>query len=289
VPYPPGGGTDIVARVIGAELTQSLGQTVVIDNRPGGNSIIGTGALAQAAPDGYTMALLTDAFAANIALGRTLPYNSEKDFVPIIELQQVPFVLIVNQNVVPMRTLPELVAHAKANAGWLTLASLGPGSPHETAAAWFRHMAGIDMLIVPYRGGNPALQDLIAGHVKSMLYGISAAEASIKAGQVRALAVTAAKRVKNAPDIPTFAEQGYPDFKFASSFGVMMPRGTPPDIVQKMNAAINKALTTAEVRAKIVATGGEIVGGTPAQFQASIGTYVAMYRKIFEIPGARPN
>ncbi len=289
VPYPPGGGTDIAARIVAAEISRSLGQTVVVENRPGGNTIIGTGAVAQAAPDGYTLGLITDAFSANIALERKMPYDSEKDFVPVVQLLQVPFALIVNPELVPMRTLPEVVRHAKANPRWLTLASLGPGSPHETAASWFKSMAGIDMLIVPYRGGNAALQDLLAGHVKSMLYGVSAAEETIKAGRVRAIAVTSAARVNAAPNIPTFAEQGFPDYQFASTFGVVVPRGTPPEIVRRLNAEINKALETPAVRTRIAATGGEIMGGPPERLAQVIHADVAKYRKIYAIPGARPN
>ena len=173
VPYPAGGGTDVVARAVADQLSQSLHQPVIVDNRAGGNTIIGTTAVAQAAPDGYTIGLITDAFSANVALARQMPYDSDRDFAPVVQLTRVPFVLIVNPELVPMRTLPELINYAKSHPGWLTAATLGPGSPHETAMSWFKSMTGIDMLIVPYRGGNLAMTDLIGGQVKAMMSGVA--------------------------------------------------------------------------------------------------------------------
>ena len=227
VPYPAGGGTDIVARAVADQLSQSLRQPVIVDNRPGGNTIIGTTAVAQAAPDGHTIGLITDAFSANVALARQMPYNSARDFTPITQLVQVPFVMIANPDLVPMRTLPELVKYAKAHPGWLTAATLGPGSPHETAMSWFKSMTGIDMLIVPYRGGNLAMTDLISGQVKVMMSGMPAAEEIIKSGKVFPIAVASPARLQSAPSIPTIAEQGYPEYTFASWFGVIAPGKLP--------------------------------------------------------------
>jgi tripartite-type tricarboxylate transporter receptor subunit TctC len=288
VPYPPGGGTDVVARAVADQLSQSLGQPVVVDNRGGGNTIIGTGAVAQSAPDGYTIGLITDAFAANVVLGRAMPYDSERDFVPVVQLVSVPFVLIVNPSLVPMRTLPELIAHAKANPGWLTVATLGPGSPHETAMSWFKAMAGVDMLLVPYRGGSPAVTDLLAGQVKAMMYGVAAAEEMIKAGKVVPIAVTSPARLASAPDVPTIAEQGYPDYTFASWFGVHAPAKVPAEIVRRLNAEINRALETKVVRDRIVSAGGEVVGGPPERLAQTIRTAGERYRRIFSITGAKP-
>ena len=196
VPYPAGGGTDVVARAVADQLSQSLHQPVIVDNRAGGNTIIGTTTVAQAAPDGYTIGLITDAFSANVALGRQMPYDSDRDFVPIVQLTRVPFVLIVNPKLVPMRTLPELISYAKGHPGWLTAATLGPGSPHETAMSWFKSMTGIDMLIVPYRGGNLAMTDLIGGQVKAMMSGAPAAEEIIKSGKAFPIAMASAARLQ---------------------------------------------------------------------------------------------
>ncbi len=289
VPYPPGGGTDIAARLIAEKLTQDLGQPVIVDNRPGGNTIIGTGAMAQAAPDGHTIGLVTDAFAANIALDRKMPYDSLRDLVPVVQLLEVPFVLIVNPGLVPMRTIPELIQHAKANPGWLTLASLGPGSPHETALSWFASMAGIKALIVPYRGGGPAIQDVLAGQVKGMMFGSSSALEMIKAGKVRPLAVTSRTRLDILPDVPTLQEQGYPDYEFASWFGVVAPAKTPQPILDRFNSAINAALKSPDVRNRLISTGSILTGGTAAQLQQRIAGNVERYRKIFATAGAPPH
>ncbi len=183
VPYPAGGGTDVVSRAVGAKLSDALHQPIVIDNRPGANTILGTHALAQAPGDGYTIALITDAHSINQASGKPLPYDSERDFLPILQLLRVPFMLVVNSELVPMRTLPELIKHAKENPGWLTFGSLGPGSPHEIAMSWFKTMAGLDLLIVPYRGISPALQDVVAGHVKSMLIGVAVADELVQSAR----------------------------------------------------------------------------------------------------------
>ena len=289
VPYPPGGGTDIAARLIGDKLGQRLQQPVVVDNRPGGNTIIGTSAMVQAAPDGHTIGLVTDAFSANVALGRSMPYNSRNDLVPIVQLLEVPFVLLVNPSLVPMRTLPELVAHAKANPGWLTLASLGPGSPHETALAWLAKMAGIDALIVPYRGGGPAMQDLLAGQVKGMMFGSSSAMEMIRAGKVVPLAVTGPARLASLPDVPTVREQGFPDYTFASWFGVVAPAKTPEPVGRRLNEEINLALGQPDVRDKLVSTGAVITGGSAAQFRDFLAADVARYQKIFASTGTTAN
>jgi tripartite-type tricarboxylate transporter receptor subunit TctC len=287
VPYPPGGGTDLVARAIGAKLSEYLCQPVVIENKPGGNTIIGTAALAQAQPDGYTLALITDAHAINAASGKNLPYDSERDVVPVVQLLYVPFLLIANSEKVPMRTLPELVKKAKDDAGWLTFGSLGPGSPHEIAISWFKSMAKIDMLIVPYRGIGPAFQDTIAGHVKTMMVGVSVADEMIKAGKVHPIAVTSQTRLKTAPDVPTIAESGYPQYVFITWYGVVMPRGTPDDIVARLNSEINRALRDPEVRSKIGSAGGDIAGGTQDHLVQLMRGDIAKYRKIFAETGYR--
>jgi tripartite-type tricarboxylate transporter receptor subunit TctC len=287
VPYPPGGGTDLVSRALSAKLSEYLGQPIVIDNRSGGNTIIGTHALAQAQPDGYTIALITDAHAINVAAGKTLPYDSERDFVPIVQLLRVPLVLIANSEEVPERTLPDVVAHAKKAPNWLTFGSLGPGSPHEIAMAWFKSMAKIEMLIVPYRGIGPALQDTVAGHVKTMLLGVSVADEMIKAGKVHPLAVTSGARLASAPDVPTIAEQGYPDYEFVTWYGMVAPRGTPPEIVARLNAELNRGLQDPEVQAKIGSAGGEITGGSPHQLADVMHRDVAKYRRIFAETGLK--
>jgi tripartite-type tricarboxylate transporter receptor subunit TctC len=285
VPYPPGGGTDLVSRAIGAKLQDYLSQPIVVDNRPGGNTIIGTAALAQSAPDGYTVALIADPHAINVAGNRKMPYDTERDFVPIIQLLNVPFIFIANSELVPARNLPDLVKMSQDKPGWLTFGSLGPGSPHEIAGAWLRAITKMDMLIVPYRGVAPAFKDTVAGHVKTMILGVSVADEMIKAGKVHPIATTAPRRLATMPEVPTVAEQGYPDFQFVTWYGVVAPRGTPEAIVKRLNAEINRALADPETRDRIAAAGGEIVGGPPERLAQVIRTDIVKYRKIFAETG----
>jgi tripartite-type tricarboxylate transporter receptor subunit TctC len=287
VPYPPGGGTDLVSRALTAKLSEYLGQPIVIDNRPGANTIIGTGALAQSPPDGYTVALITDAHAINVAAGKQLPYDSERDFAPILQLLRVAFALIANSEKVPERTLQELVQHAKTDPGWLTFGSLGPGSPHDISFAWFKTMARINALVIPYRGIGPALQDTVAGHVKTMMIGVAVGDEMIKAGKVHPIAVTSGQRLKSSPNVPTVAEQGYPDYEFVTWYGMVAPRGTPPEIVARLNAEINRALQDPEVQAKIGSAGGDISGGTPEQLAEILRRDVVKYKKIFADTGIK--
>jgi tripartite-type tricarboxylate transporter receptor subunit TctC len=287
VPYPPGGGTDLVSRALTAKLSEYLGQPVVIDNRPGANTIIGTGALAQSPPDGYTVALITDAHAINVAAGRQLPYDSERDFAPILQLLRVAFALIANSEKVPERTLQALVKHAKEDPGWLTFGSLGPGSPHDISFAWFKTMAKINALVIPYRGIGPALQDTVAGHVKSMMIGVAVGDEMIKAGKVHPIAVTSAQRLKTSPDVPTIAEQGYPEYEFVTWYGMVAPRGTPPEIVARLNAELNRALKDPDVQAKISSAGGDIAGGSPEQLAEILRRDLVKYRKIFAETGIK--
>jgi tripartite-type tricarboxylate transporter receptor subunit TctC len=190
VPYPAGGGTDLMARTLGVYLEKSLGQPIVVENKPGASTVTGTAALVQAQPDGHTVGMVFDSLAINAAFGMSLPYNTEKDLIPVIHLANVPLVLIVNAEQVPMKTLPEIVAYAKANPGWFTFGSLGPGSPHEIGFLWLKALSKMDALVVPYRGVNPALQDVIAGQIKGMFLGVAVADEFIKTGKLRAIAVT---------------------------------------------------------------------------------------------------
>jgi tripartite-type tricarboxylate transporter receptor subunit TctC len=287
VPYPPGGGTDLVSRALTAKLSEYLGQPIIIDNRPGANTIIGTGVLAQSPPDGYTVALITDAHAINAAAGKPLPYDSERDFVPILQLLRVAFALIANSEKVAERTLPALVKRAKEDPGWLTFGSLGPGSPHDISFAWFKTMANISAQVIPYRGIGPALQDTVAGHVKSMMIGVSVGDEMIKAGKVHPIAVTSGQRLRTSPEVPTIAEQGYPEYEFVTWYGMAAPRGTPPDIVARLNSELNRAVQDPDVKAKIASAGGEITGGPPEKLAEIMRRDVIKYRKIFAETGIK--
>lgn len=288
VPYPAGGGTDLMARTLGVYLEKSLGQPIVVENKPGASTVTGTAALVQAQPDGHTVGMVFDSLAINAAFGMPLPYNTEKDLAPVIHLANVPLVLIVNAEQVPMKTLPEIIAHAKANPGWFTFGSLGPGSPHEIGFLWLKAISKMDALVVPYRGVSPALQDVIAGQIKGMFLGVAVADEFIKSGKLRAIAVTSATRLKSAPDIPTIAEHGYPEYDFTTFYGLAAPRGTPPAIISRLNDEINKALQLPEVRAKINPTGAELTGGTPKEFAEFLDKNLSKFRTIVALTNASP-
>jgi tripartite-type tricarboxylate transporter receptor subunit TctC len=287
VPYPPGGGTDLVARVIGAQLEKVLGQPVIIDNRPGGSTVTGTAVLASAEPDGYTVGMVFDSLAINAVLGINTSYNPETGFTPIIKLADVPLVLTVNAQQVPMKTLPELVTYSKAHPGWFTFGTLGPGSPHEIGFLWFKAMSKMDALVVPYKGIAPALQDVVAGQVKGMFVGVSVADAYIDQGVLHTLGVTSPKRLPNAPNVPTIAEQGYPDYDFVTFYGLAAPKGTPPEIVARLNAEINRIFQMPEVRAQFEKTGAGIGGGTAAEFGDFLAANFAKFKKIMPLTGEK--
>ena len=287
VPFPAGGGTDLVARTLGAHLEKVLGQPIIVENKPGAATVIGTAALAQAEPDGHTVGMVFDFLAINSALGTSVPYNPGTDFAPIIKLVNVPLVLIVNSQLVPLRTLPDLVKHANSNPGWFSFGSLGPGSPHEIGFAWFKSLSKMDALIVPYRGVSPALKDVVSGHVKGMFLGVAVADELIAAGKLHPIAVTSARRLKSAPNIPTIAEQGYPNFEFVTFYGLAAPKGTPAAVIAKFNQEINRALEQPELRAKIEKTGAEIAGGTSEEFGRFLRDNAVKFREIVAAAGIK--
>lgn len=288
VPYPPGGGTDLLARVIGAQLEKTLGQPVIVENKPGGSTIIGTAALTSATPDGYTLGMVFDSLAINAVLGMKTPYDPDADFAPIIKLAYVPLVLTVNTAQVPMKTLPELVAYTKKNPGWFTFGSLGPGSPHEIGFLWFKAMSQMDALVVPYKGIAPALQDLVAGQIKGMFVGVSVADAYIAEGRLRTLGVTNPQRLINAPEVPTIAEQGYPEYDFVTFYGLSAPKGTPADIVDRLNKEINRILKLPDVRDRIEKSGAVAGGGTQQEFAKFLTANMTKFDKIMSITGDKP-
>lgn len=288
VPYPPGGGTDLLARVIGAQLEKSLGQPVIVENKPGGSTIIGTAALTSAAPDGYTLGMVFDSLAINAVLGMKTPYDPDADFAPIIKLAYVPLVLTVNTAQVPMKALPELVAYTKKNPGWFTFGSLGPGSPHEIGFLWLKAMSQMDALVVPYKGIAPALQDLVAGQIKGMFVGVSVADAYIAEGRLRTLGVTSPQRLINAPGVPTIAEQGYPEYDFVTFYGLAAPKGTPPEVVDRLNKEINRILQLPDVRDRIEKSGAVAGGGTQQEFAKFLTANIKKFDKIMSITGDKP-
>src|SRR5512144_2335881 len=260
VPFPPGGATDLLARAVAQRLTEKWGQAVLVDNRPGAGGNIGSELVAKSAPDGYTLEMGTvGTHSINASLYAKMPYDHVKDFVPIILVAGVPNVLVVNP-ALPVNSVQELVAYAKANPGKLNFASSGNGTSIHLSGELFKVMAGVQMTHVPYKGSAPALQDLIGGQVQLMFDNLPPSLPQIKAGKLRALAVTTATRSPALPDLPTIAESGLPGFEASSWFGIVAPAGTPPAIVAKLNAEVAKWLASPEAQEKLLALGANPAG-----------------------------
>lgn len=287
VPFPPGGGTDVVARVIAERLTPILGTQVLVDNRPGGNSVIATRYVAAAPADGHTLLLTTDIHAINAAYGLALPYDSLKDFAFVTQLTTSPLMLVAYP-AVGARSLADLVALARAKPGSLSFASLGSSSPHYLGFEWFKRMAGIDVLDVPYKGGGQALVDLLGGQVSLSLIVAGNGIRHAKAGKLVALAVTSPARTPAAPDVPTVAESGYPEFALVNWYAILAPAGTPPAVIARLNREIGAVLREPWVVERILAAGLDVVTGSPADLEALVRRDIERYRRIIALTGARP-
>jgi tripartite-type tricarboxylate transporter receptor subunit TctC len=264
VPYPPGGATDVIGRILAKNLGESLGQQVLVENRSGAGGNIGAEAVAKATPDGYTLlmgAVTSHSTMATLEKGK-LRYDILKDFAPVMIVGSVPLVVVVNPNV-PVRTLKGLVDYAKANPDKLNYASSGAGAPQRMGAEIFQKEAGIKITHVPYKGSGPAMTDLVAGQVNMMVETVPAALPFITAGQLRPLAVTTAKRISMLPDVPTTAESGMPTLEVSSTFGVLAPAGTPMPIVDQLNSAIAKLLINPEVKEAFLKQG--VYAATPTK------------------------
>ena len=279
VPAPPGGAIDTIARVVGDKLGASLGQPVIVDNRPGASNNLGTEVLAKSAPDGYTIGIVGGSHNTNKFLFKNLGWDPEKSFEPIIYTHEVPLVFAIYPQI-PARTLPEFVAWMKANPDQAKVATSGRGSAQEMAAEMFRIATGAQMLLVPYKGSSAAHPDLLAGRTALFIDTISAIQSQVKAGNVRALAVSTRKRTSSLPDVPTAEEQGLKGYEANTNGGFLAPAGTPPAIISKLNAEINAALKLPDVKAKLEAAGIEIQGGTPQEYAALIKSDLAKWAKV---------
>ena len=254
IPYPPGGATDVIGRIVALKMSEVMGQQLIVDNRAGATGSIGAAAVATAPADGYTLLLgALTSHSINAALQPNLSFDLAKDFVPIGVVGQVPLVFVVNPKM-PVKTLKELMAYTKANPG-VSYASSGNGSPQHMAGELFKSMTKLDMLHVPYKGSGPAMNDLIGGQVQSMIETMPASLQHIKAGSLRALAIAMPTRANNLPDVPTAAEAGLPDFIVTSMFGLLAPAKTPPAIVAKLTAALEKVLASADTNMRMDAQG----------------------------------
>ncbi len=281
VTYAPGGGADTMARMISPRLGQELGQTIVVDNRPGAGGQIGTDLVAKSAPDGYTVLLDAASFASNPSLYKKLPYDPVKSFIPVSVLALYPNMLVVNPQF-PARSVQELIAMARAKPGGIAYASSGNGSAQHLAGALFAQRMKLDLLHVPYKGGGPAMADVIAGQVPVFFANTASGLQHVRAGKLRALAVTGAKRTPILPDTPTLAEAGVPRYEVYEWNGVFLPAGTPPDIVKRLSEAIRKVINLPENRERVTSLGGEIVAGTPAEAAKFIQAQTSEWAKVIK-------
>ena len=279
VPFPAGSGTDIIARQVALKLSDSLKQQVVIDNRPGASTIIGTEIVAKSPPDGYTIIIASNNHAINSALFPKLPFDPVKDFAAVGQLAILPFVLVVHPSL-PITSVKDLIALARANPGKLTYASTGNGTPPHVAGELLKQLAKIDVVHIPYKGSAAALTDVIAGQVPFMFANTLSSIQYVRAGRLRAVAVGAKKRITIAPELPTVIESGLPGFDVSLWAGVLAPAGTPPDIIARLNREIVAVLAMADVKEKLMAEGAVVMPSTPEEFGALIVSEIDRLGKI---------
>jgi tripartite-type tricarboxylate transporter receptor subunit TctC len=284
VPYPPAGTTDVLARIVAQPLSEILGQQVIVENRPGAGNNIGTEAVIKAAPDGYTMLLVNPANGINATLYKNLPFNFIRDIAPVAGIVRTPNVMVVPANF-PANNVAEFLAYCKNNVSKINMASSGSGTSVHMSGELFKSMTGCNMLHVPYKGAGPALVDLIGNQVQVLFDNLPSSAGHIKAGRLKALAVTSEKREPSFPNVPTVGDtvSGY---EATAWFGVGMPRGTPPDIVNKMNAAINKAISQPKTKERLAELGGALIVGTPADFGKVIQAETNKWEKVVKFSGA---
>ena len=278
VPLAPGGSTDVLARLVAAKLSELWGQSVIVDNRAGAGTMIGAELVARAAPDGYTLLMVTSAFAVNFSLQEKVPYKLS-DFVALSNVGQTPNVLAVHPSV-PAKSVKELIALLRARPGQMTYSSGGVGGSTHLAGELFKLLAKVDMVHVPYKGGGPAVTDLVSGQVTMTFGNLTTVLPFAKAGRLRALAVTSPRRSPLLPDMPTMAESGVPGFEAATWNGLIAPAATPKDIVAKLNADIVRVLHTPDMREKLAVNGLEPIGDSPAAFSAHISNEIARWAKV---------
>jgi tripartite-type tricarboxylate transporter receptor subunit TctC len=287
VPYPAGGPLDTVARLLGQKVAESTKQPVIVDNKPGAGGNIGADAVAKAPPDGYMILMGAVAtHAINPTLYASIPYDPVRDFIPVTQVASTPNVLVVNPSV-PANNVREFIAYAKANPGKLNFGSGSTGSAGHLAGELFKTMAGVEMTHVPYKGAAPAMNDLIGGQIQLMFDNLASSLAQVRAGRIRALAVTTAKRSALAPDLPTIAESGLPGFDISTWFGIFVPANTPPEIVDRLHSEFTRALAMPDIRDKMLALGAEPVGSRPGEFSAYIRTEADKYARVIKASGAK--
>lgn len=288
VPFAPGGTGDFQARVIGEHMGRTLGQSVIVENKAGGGTVIGTAQVAQAPADGHTLLLMANSFVINAKLrAGTLPYKDMKAFEPVAGLTNSPQMIAVN-SASPWRTFKDLVDAAKAKPGTLSYATVGPATTQHIAGEMLLRQAGMQMIYVPFAGGTPAVNAVLGGHASMVLTNVNELQSFIEAGKMRALAVTTPQRLASLPQVPTVAESGLPGYEASAWFGLCAPAGTPKDVVAKIASAAASALADAEIRKRLVGMGLETFSMDPAKFSAHINDQYAKYAKVIDEAGIKP-
>jgi len=286
-PSTPGDAPDVIARLIADKLSPALGQQVVVENRPGAGGVVGSDYVAKAAPDGYTLIMgNAGSHGINAAVYAKLPYDIQRDFAPVSQVAVAPNVMVINPSV-PANSVAEFIAYAKANPGKLSYASGGNGSSAHMSMELFKSMSGIDIQHVPYKGSSPALTDVVSGQVVAFIGNMPPTVPLIKAGKLKALAVTTKSRSALMPELPTITEAGLPGFETVAWFGVLAPAGTPPEVVNRLSAEIAKIAKSPEMREKLVAMGAEPVGSTPDEFKAVIDRDIAKWKPLAQKVGIK--
>jgi tripartite-type tricarboxylate transporter receptor subunit TctC len=281
VPFPPGGGTDLVARTLGAGLSKELGQPVVVENRPGGGTVIGTDIAARSAPDGYTLLLATFAHAVNPSLHAKLPYDSAQGFAPVAMVGRSPNILVVPP-ASPYKTVQDILGEARTHPGKLTFGSYGNGTSAHLSGELFKNMAKVNMTHVPYRGAAPAITDLLGGQIDTMFTTVASVSQHIKSGKLRAIAVTSAARSPAYPNVPTIAEAGVPGYVAESWYGVFAPAGTPAPVIARLNTAVRKAVQDPAFKDAVEKEGLVVSVGAPEELDRYVRTEEARWRRIVQ-------
>jgi tripartite-type tricarboxylate transporter receptor subunit TctC len=279
VPYPPGGGTDVIARIVQEPLAKELGQQVIIDNRGGAGGSIGSALAAQSPSDGYTVLFTLSSHTINPAIYTKLPFDTEKDFSSVVTVASLPQILVANPNF-PAKTVKEVIEMAKAKPGSISYASVGNGSPGHLAGTMMATDAGVDMTHIPYRGGGPAVTDVMAGQVPLLWVSIPAAAQFVKTGKLKALAVSTVKRSAVFPDVPTMVESGFKGFEVDSWYAMFVPAKTPQAIIDRINKATVNVLAQPDVKEKLLGQGAEAVGDTPAQLSGVVKKEIAKWKQV---------
>jgi tripartite-type tricarboxylate transporter receptor subunit TctC len=285
VGFPAGGATDIQARLMGEWLTDRLGQQFIVENKPGASGNIGTETVAKAPADGYTLLQVVTPHAINAALYTNLNFDFIRDIAPVICLARLAYVVVVNPSV-PATTLPEFIAYAKANPGKINYGSAGQGTPQNIACELFKMMTGVNLVHVPYRGGAPAVNDLLSGHLQVIFAPVSEAIQQIKAGKLRALAVTTATRLDVLPDVPPVGDF-VPGYEASGFGGIGAPKNTPAEIIDMLNKELNAGLADSKIKARIVELGGTVLGGSPAEFGTIISDATEKWAKVIKFAGVK--